>query len=245
MAEPLGSRRLDEHFIRLGRLASSLSHEIRNPLATIFLLVDLLEEDLRCPSADSQAQTAESLADIKTALSRINELVENYLSLARLADLHREPVHLGTVVATCAREFRQQFAERGITLHMEGLDSLGQVALHRHSFHRLLVNLIHNAMDAMPQGGTLTLRGWQEDMQAHLDVQDSGCGIAEDQLPLVFVPFHTTKSAGTGLGLYVVQEILAAHGGAITLSSTRGRGTTCTVTLPLLAAEVTACNSCG
>lgn len=245
MAELSESRRLDEHLIRLGRLASSLSHEIRNPLATIFLLVALLEEDLRCPRADSQAQTAQSLADIKTALSRVNELVENYLSLARLADLHREPMDLGTVVATCAREFHQQFADRDITLHMEGLEALGQVLLHRHTFHRLLVNLVQNAIDAMPQGGTLTFRGWQEGTQVHLAVQDSGDGIPEDQLPQLFVPFHTTKPEGTGLGLYVVQEILAAHGGAITLNSLCGRGTTCTLTLPLLAVEATVLHASG
>jgi len=242
MREASETRRLDEHLIKLGRLASSLSHEIRNPLATVFLLVDFLEEELRCPRADSPAQTAQSLADLKVELNRIHELVENYLSLARLADLRREPEDLGTIVHTCAQEFQQRCAERGITLHMEGLADLQQVPLHRNTFYRLLVNLIQNAIDAMPQGGTLTFRGWQEGTQVHLAVQDSGCGIPEDELPQVFEPFHTTKSDGTGLGMYVVQEIIAAHGGSITLSSTRDIGTTCTLTLPLLAADITVPN---
>src|SRR5438132_5164826 len=98
MAEPSEPPRLDEHLIMLGRLASSLSHEIRTPLASLFLLVDALEEDLWYPRADSHAQMAQSLTDMKTALACMNELVQDYLSLARLADLHREPVDLGTVV---------------------------------------------------------------------------------------------------------------------------------------------------
>src|SRR5215471_6090291 len=238
MREASETRRLDEHLIKLGRLASSLSHEIRNPLATVFLLVDFLEEELHHPSADGQAQTAQSLADLKVELNRIHELVENYLSLARLADLRREPEDLDTIVHTCALEFQQRCAERGITLHMEGLEDLKQVPLHRNTFYRVLVNLVQNAIDAMPQGGTLTFRGWQAGTQVHLVVQDSGSGIPEDELPQVFEPFHTTKSDGTGLGMYVVQEILAAHGGSITLRSSCGIGTTCTLTLPLLTTEV-------
>ncbi len=239
MAEPMASRRLDEHLIMLGRLASSLTHEIRTPLASLFLLVDVLEEELWDPRADCQGTMVQSLTAIKTAILHMNELVQDYLSLARLADLRREPVSLGTVVASFALEIQPQLANRGITLRMEGLEDLGQVALHRHAFHRLLLNLVQNAIDAMPQGGALTFRGWQEETQVHLEVQDSGDGIPEDQLSQLFVPFHTTKPEGTGLGLYVVREILAAHGGAITLSSLCGIGTTCTLTLPLIAAEAT------
>src|SRR5262245_32246448 len=242
MAEPTPSRRLDEHLIMLGRLASSLTHEIRTPLASLFLLVDVLEEELWDPRADSQVQMVQSLTDIKTVLSHMNELVQDYLSLARLADLRREPVALGTVVESFALELQAQLADRGIALRMEGLEGLGQVALHRHAFHRLLLNLVQNAIEAMPKGGALTFRGWQEETQAHLEVQDSGDGIPEDQLSQLFVPFHTTKPEGTGLGLYVVREILAAHGGAITLSSICGIGTTCTLTLPLIATEVTVAN---
>jgi signal transduction histidine kinase len=116
---------------------------------------------------------------------------------------------------------------------------------HHNAFHRVLVNLVQNAIDAMPQGGTLTLRGGQEETQAHLELQDSGNGIPEDQLPRLFMPFHTTKPEGTGLGLYRVQEVLTAHGGAITVTSTPGRGTTCTVTLPLMAAEARASTGAG
>jgi signal transduction histidine kinase len=113
--------------------------------------------------------------------------------------------------------------------------SLGQVHLHQSTFRRVLINLIQNAIDAMPQGGELTLCGGQSSSWACLAVQNTGEGIPADQLSQLFVPFHTTKSNGTGLGLYVVREILAAHGGAITVTSTPSIGTTCFVMLPLAA----------
>jgi len=146
-------------------------------------------------------------------------------------------VELGAVVETYAQEMHKQCACRGITLRLEGLSSLGQVHLHQNAFRRVLINLIQNAIDAMPQGGELTLCGGQSSSWACLAVQDTDEGIPENQLSQLFVPFRTTKSNGTGLGLYVVREILAAHGGAITVTSTPSIGTTCLVMLPLAASE--------
>jgi signal transduction histidine kinase len=235
MAQSLDISRLDAHLARLGRLASTLSHDIRNPLGTLFVLVDVLAEELQQPSPNHSVQVAQILADMKTTLSRMDALVQDYLSMARLAELHLEPVELGAVVETYAQEIRKQCAKHGITLRLEGLVSLGQVHLHQSTFRRALINLIQNAIDAMPQGGELTLCGGQSNSWACLAVQDTGEGIPADQLSQLFVPFHTTKSNGTGLGLYVVREILAAHGGAITVTSTPSIGTTCFVMLPLAA----------
>jgi signal transduction histidine kinase len=229
--------RLDEHLVLLGRLASTLSHEIRNPLGTLFLLVDVLTDKLQQPSADHPAQATQILADMKTMLSRMDDLVQDYLTLARLAELHLEPMELDAVVETCAQEMYKQCADRGITLCLEGLQRLGQVHLHQNAFRRVLINLMQNAIDAMPHGGELTLCGWRAGSWVYLKMQDTGMGIAADQLSQLFVPFHTTKSDGTGLGLYVVREILTAHGGTITVTSTPDIGTTCLVTLPLTAPE--------
>jgi signal transduction histidine kinase len=111
------------------------------------------------------------------------------------------------------------------------------VHLHQNAFCRALINLMKNAIDAMPNGGKLTLCGRQVGTWVYLEVQDTGIGIDADQLTQVFTPFHTTKSGGTGLGLYVVREILTAHGGTITVTSTPYMGTICLVTLPLAAPE--------
>jgi signal transduction histidine kinase len=167
----------------------------------------------------------------------MDDLVQDYLSLARLAELRLDPVELGAVVETHAQEMHKQCSCRGITLRLDGLSSLGQVKLHQNAFRRVLINLMQNAIDAMPQGGELILCGRQAGSWACLGVQDTGEGMSADQLSQLFVPFHTTKANGTGLGLYVVREILAAHGGVITVTSTPGTGTTCLVMLPLATPE--------
>jgi signal transduction histidine kinase len=110
------------------------------------------------------------------------------------------------------------------------------VALHAQTFRRAVLNLMQNAVDAMPHGGTLTLRGRRQGTAVQLDVQDTGCGIPPEQQARIFEPLHTTKPGGTGLGLYIVQEVVAAHGGQVTVQSAVGQGTTFTITLPVATA---------
>jgi len=124
-----------------------------------------------------------------------------------------------------------------VTLHLEGLADLGRVAFHAATLHRAVMNLVQNALDAMPQGGRLTLAGQSTATQVQVQVQDTGSGIPAALLERIFEPLYTTKPGGTGLGLYIVQEIVAAHGGQITVQSAEGHGTTFTITLPRTAGE--------
>jgi len=226
--------RRTESLALLGKLAAGVSHEIRNPLGAIVLHMDLLEEELQDLLSEWPAQIAEPLADVRTQLTRLDDLVQDYLSLARLASLQREPADIGTFVDDVLKEVAPQVAKCGITLRREGPTSLGQVALHANTFRRVLLNLVQNALDAMPQGGTLTLRGWQTASHVHLDICDTGAGIPAEQLAQIFEPLYTTKPAGTGLGLYMAREIVAAHDGEIRVTSQVSSGTTFTVTLPLV-----------
>ena len=223
-----------EHLTLLGKLAASVSHEIRNPLSTISLYTELLDEEVRqhhFPAA-LQARMLESLAEIQRARSRMQHIVEDYLALARGWDLQRAPTALGAFVMTFAEDMSLLCATQGITLSVEGLADLGVVRLHQNTFRRALLNLVQDAMDAMPQGGTLTLCGQQNAAHCILEVRDTGIGIPAEQLPQLFMPLHTTKAHGTGLGLYVVQEIMAAHGAGLVVQSKPGHGTTFTITLP-------------
>jgi len=226
--------RRTESLALLGKLAAGVSHEIRNPLGAIVLHIDLLEEELQALLPECPAPIAEPLAEIKTQLTRLDDLVQDYLSLARLASLQREPTDIGTFVDNFLKEMVPQVAQHGVKLRRESPASLGPVALHANTFRRVLLNLVQNALDAMPQGGTLTLRGWQTASHVHLDICDTGTGIPADQLVQIFEPLYTTKPAGTGLGLYMAREIVAAHDGELRVTSHVGSGTTFTITLPLV-----------
>jgi signal transduction histidine kinase len=220
------------HFAMLGRLAAGVSHEIRNPLAAVFLHADLLEEEFQQPSPDSPAQIAESFREIKAHLARLDDLVQDYLSLVRVHTIQREVQDLGAAMQAWNAEFQVLATARGITLQADGLAGLGTVAFHPSTLRRALLNLIQNALDAMPHGGTILLAGQGAATHVQLRVQDKGSGIPAAHLKQIFEPLYTTKPGGTGLGLYIVQEIVTAHGGHMTVQSVAGQGTTFTLILP-------------
>jgi signal transduction histidine kinase len=146
--------------------------------------------------------------------------------------IQREMQDLGAAVAAWSREFQGVVAAHGVTLTMDGIARLGPVAFHASTVRRALLNLVQNAAEAMPQGGTVTLAGQGTADQVQLEVRDTGSGIPAERLAQIFEPLHTTKPGGTGLGLYLAQEIVTAHGGQITVESTVGQGTTFILTLP-------------
>ena len=221
-----------EHFALLGRLAAGVSHEIRNPLGAIFLHVELLEAEWHTPSPDSVQHITEALSEIKTNLARLEDLVQDYLSLVRVSTIQRDVQPLGPVVQEWADEWQPMANERGVTLQCETLETLGEVAFHHNTLQRALLNLVQNALDAMPSGGTLTLTGHGTATQAQLSIQDTGSGIPAERWQQIFEPLYTTKPGGTGLGLYIVQEIVTVHEGQVTVHSRLGQGTTFTITLP-------------
>jgi signal transduction histidine kinase len=174
----------------------------------------------------------EALTEIKTNLVRLGNLVQDYLTLARVTTLQREVQDLGQAVQAWGAEMQHEVGGQGVTIHLHSLAELGPVAFHANTLRRALLNLVQNAADAMPQGGTVTLRGQGTATQVQLHVQDTGSGIPAERLEQIFEPLYTTKPGGTGLGLYIVQEIVRAHEGRITVESVVGQGTMFTLALP-------------
>src|SRR4029450_9793603 len=197
------------------------------------LHLDFLEEELHDRAPESAAQVAEVFAEIKTQMARLDDLLQDYLSLVRVSTIERISQELGEALQAWADEWQPLALSQGVVLRLEGVQHLGTLAFHPSTFRRALLNLVQNALEAMPQGGRLTLTGQRTATHLRLQVQDTGSGIPPTQLTTIFEPLYTTKPGGTGLGLYIVQEIVAAHGGQITVESVVGQGTTFSVTLPL------------
>jgi signal transduction histidine kinase len=129
-------------------------------------------------------------------------------------------------------EWQALAAAGGLTFQWDGLVTLGAIACHPSTLRRAFLNLVQNAVEATPAGGTLMLTGQGTATHVQLALRDTGSGIPAEQLARIFEPLYTTKSGGTGLGLYIVHEIVAAHAGQVTVESVAGQGTTVTVTLP-------------
>ena len=220
------------HFATLGRLAAGLTHEIRNPLGALFLHIDLLEEEYRDPSPESPILIPQTFSEIRTALTRLDELVQDYLSLVRVSTIELNVQDMGATVQAWAAELESRAAQHGVTIQLEGHATVGPLAFHPSTLRRAVLNVVHNALEAMPQGGTLTLACARTAREVHLRVRDSGIGIPAEQVPRIFEPLYTTKPGGTGLGLYIVREILVAHEGRVTVESVEGQGTTFTFTFP-------------
>jgi signal transduction histidine kinase len=216
----------------LSRLAGALAHEFRNPLTTIFLHADILEDALRRLEDSQGPQLLHFLRVMREEVGRIDDLIQQYFWLARLPDLERQPADLGAYIDAFALEMQAFVAARGITLEVEGTHGLGQMPLHHQTFRRLLLHLVHNAVEAMPHGGMLRLRGQYLGQYLGLEVHDTGCGMSATQLRGLFQPLQTTKAGKLGMGLYVAHEIVTAHNGAIEVCSTPGVGTTVRLTFP-------------
>jgi signal transduction histidine kinase len=221
----------------LGDIAGKIVHEIRNPLNAIFLHADVVQGELQCPTLDSRTQMIESLADIRMEVKRLYDIMQDYLTLARLAVVQYEPEDMGNFLRECGRVMQEQARTRGVMLHLQGLARLGSVSLHKGTLQHAFVNLLQRALDATPQGGTVTLRGRRTASHSIVEIRDTGSAISEERLEILFEPLYSMSSEWTGLELYVVREIVVAHHGAIDIQSAPGQGTTCTVTLPLVARE--------
>jgi signal transduction histidine kinase len=222
-----------EHFATLGRLAAGLSHEIRNPLGTLFLHIDLLEEEWREPTPESPTMIRQTFGEIRTALTRLEELVQDYLSLVRVGTIELDVQDVGAAVQAWVAEVQSRAAQQGVNVELEGPTTAVPLAFHPSTLRRAVLNVVQNAIEAMPDGGTLRLEWAPTATEVQLRIRDSGVGMPAELLPRIFEPLYTTKPGGTGLGLYIVREILVAHGGGVRVDSVEGQGTTFVLTFPV------------
>jgi signal transduction histidine kinase len=216
----------------IGRLASGIAHEIRNPLNFINLTVDHIRKRF-APKEDANRETFERLTlSVKDEIARLNTLVTNVLRFGRPAQITPKKIRLAELIEGVFQVIRAQADEQQVRLHCA--DETGGVPIEADAelLKSCFSNLAINAVQAMPGGGSLIFRVADGFDHQSVTVSDTGTGIPEDSLEKIFDPYFSTKEAGIGLGLAVTRKIVEDHDGEISVASTRGKGTTFTVRLP-------------
>ncbi len=218
----------------LAELAGGLAHELRNPLSTIMINLKLLAEQLQdeqVSSSDLRRRAMIKVEALRREAERLQALFDDFLRLAGPVRLQATDIDLNTVVDRLV-EFCSPLARgRGIEVVVFAARPLACRADEK-LLSQALLNLVINAQDAMPQGGTLTITTDGDETHARIRVADTGVGIAPEARDRIMRPFFSTKESGTGLGLSITRRIIEAHGGTLTFDSAVGHGTTFTISLP-------------
>jgi signal transduction histidine kinase len=217
-----------EHLATLGELATGLAHEIRNPLAGIAGVIEIVSRDL---PATSPARSV--VKEVRQEIARINQIVSDLLQTARPHPPRVRKSDLNTTVEHAVMLGRQQALAKSISITLYKDSSLPEVEHDSDQIHQVLLNLLLNALQAIDHDGKISVTLKSRGSVAVVEVADNGRGIPSAQLPNIFRPFFTTKGEGTGLGLSLARRIVEDHHGRIDVSSTVGKGTTFTVVLPL------------
>jgi len=231
---PEDHQRLVENYYEIAALAGGLAHEIKNPLSTIRLTMELLGEDFADSKSPRDRRALSRMELVQSECQRLQDVLDDFLSFARAGRLNLEAGDLNQLVQQVMDFFRPQAEKVSIEM-LSYLDpDLPSVMIDNESLYGALLNLVLNAQQAMPGGGQLVFRTRISARGVALDLIDTGCGMDEHTLAHMFDTFYSTKRGGSGLGLPTTRKVVEAHVGTITVQSEVGRGTQFTIELPTL-----------
>jgi signal transduction histidine kinase len=203
--------RIMERLSLLGQLAAGLAHEIRNPLSSIIGSVEILKDKFK-----NDKEGAEFAEIMKKELKKMNDKLNEFLRFAKPTPVQSVPNNLNDVVKATVNFVQNQALKAGVAIRIELDDSLPIIPMDAEQLKQALLNLILNAMQAMPKGGNITTGTWKSEKIIGFFVEDDGPGIPENLREKVFEPFYTTKADGTGLGLSIVKQLVEAMHGNVT-----------------------------
>mgnify|MGYP005834032917 CR=1 FL=1 len=212
-----------EKLTALGRLSAGLAHELRNPLTSIKVLFQTFK--------DNPSLTKEDIKVVLSASEQMDDLLTRFLRFARSDEFNLSDVYINSLIKHVIKLTEFQLKDRSINLSLE-LSKLPPIKADRAMIQQALLNVVLNAIEAMPEGGTLTISSKMENGSAVVSIRDTGSGIPDDIKDKVFDPFFTTKADGTGLGLSIVYNIANLHNGEISFETNR-EGTTFTLRIPV------------
>ena len=212
----------------LGEVASGLAHEIRNPLNTIGMNLQLIDEEIK--STDEQFR--KRFERVKGELERLDTILSGFLRFTRPPKLSIERTDINELVNKTVRFFQPECISKGITLELSLADGLPRIFVDGKQVEQMLLNLLTNARDATRRGGRIKVTTQKIRQGVRIIVEDTGCGIPKEKLTEVFKPYFTTKQGGTGIGLSIVKRIAEEHSARIQVESTLGKGTRFIVEFP-------------
>ena len=238
-----------EHLVQAERvaawreLARRLAHELKNPLFPLQLTVENLLRAREQSPQQFEEIFHESSSTLLAEIANLKAIVSRFSEFARMPQPQVQQVQLNDIVQHVVRLFQVQFhsPERApIECKLDLAEPMEPIAADPDLLHRALSNLVLNAMDAMPQGGALTLCTRQNGEFSYVEVSDTGAGLTPEECERLFTPYYTSKAHGTGLGLAIVQSVINDHGGSVRVRSESGKGTTFVIELPRIAGDETA-----
>ena len=218
-----------EKLAAMGKLTSQIAHELNNPLYGIMNTLELLKTEI-----PSQSKRRKILDMALSETVRLTDLLRKMLSFSRPDEEAKQPADINTILDEILLLVKKQLQENSIRISSSLSGDLGMVYASKNQLRQVFLNMISNAGDAMPDGGTLTVKTMRKDSNIHIEISDTGTGIREENIHKIFETFFTTKSSvkGVGLGLSLCYGFIKEHGGDILVSSEWGSGTTFTIILP-------------
>jgi len=222
-----------ESLASLTTLAAGVAHEIKNPLGSISIHIQLIRKTLQGKGEVPAPFLERHLGVVDEEIERLNKIVVDFLFAVRPMDVQLRDGDPGKLVADLADFIRPEAEKAGVALEVSVAEGLPLVALDERLMKQALLNLVKNALAAMPGGGALRLSAERVEDEVRLTVADSGVGISEEDLPKIFEPYFTTKENGTGLGLTITFKIVKEHDGEISVASHPGQGSSFTINLPV------------
>lgn len=224
-------RRADK-LASLGTLAAGVAHEVKNPLHSLSLNLHLLAQEVVAPQP-SVGEIKNYLDILHSEVRRIHRIVENFLRFSKPSIPEVKPLDVNALVERVLSLVAFEAADHGVTIETQFDPALASVPGDEGQLAQVFLNLVINALQAMPSGGTLAVMTQHQSGWAEVTVKDTGEGIAQEILPHVFDPYFTTRSSGVGLGLAIAHRIVEGHRGTIDVESELGKGTVMIVRLPL------------
>jgi two-component system sensor histidine kinase HydH len=221
----------------VARLLKRLAHEIRNPLSSLDVQFQLLEEDLGALAPEVRQPLAPRLGVLRGELQRLDSIVERFLKLAGPSALERAPVQLNEIVTHVCELLRPEASRRNVGILTVAAPDLPLVPADSVRLTQALLNVLINGLQATQGGGEVAVSTGRAGDHLWLRVQDTGPGIPPAELGEIFDPYFTTKPEGNGLGLWIAQQIAVAHGGDLRAENASGGGAVFVLTLPLQSTE--------